>query len=77
MLLSLKLRMSILKFELILPFLGTFHTKMSFMSAINKRFKGSGLAELLVAADVIAKGSVEQALKGKHYKRGVRSLKLV
>ena len=65
------------QFELILLFLGTFHTKMSFMSAINKRFKGSGLAELLVAADEIAKGSVEQALKGKHYKRGVRCLKLV
>ena len=65
------------QFKLILPFLGTFHTQMSFMSAINKQFKGSGLAELLVAADVIAEGSVEQALKGKHYKRGICCLKLV
>ena len=50
------------KFDLILPFLGPFHTHCSFISAINKRFEVSGLSDILVEADVISEGSVEQAL---------------
>ena len=47
------------------------------MSAINKRFNGSGLSYLLVAAEVIEEGSVGNALKGKHYKRGVQCFHLM
>ena len=47
------------------------------MSAINKRFNGSGLSDLLVATEVIAEGSVDKALEGKHYKRGVRCFRLM
>ncbi|KAK1879571.1 U3 small nucleolar RNA-associated protein 10 [Dissostichus eleginoides] len=47
------------------------------MSAIYKRYKGSELGEVLVAAGVIADGSVDRALKGKHYKRGLRCLRLM
>ena len=65
-----------LLFQHIIPFMGPFHIHMSYMSTIYKRFKGSGLSDVLVAAGVIAGGSVDQALKGKHYKRGVRCLKL-
>lgn len=65
------------KFELILPFLGPFHTHISFISAINKRFDGSGLSEILVAADIISEGSVHQALRGKHYNRAIRCLTLM
>ncbi len=50
---------------------------MSFISAINKRFKDSGLAEVLVAGDVISEGSVDRALSGKHYKRSIRCLKVM
>ena len=64
-------------FNRILPFLGPFHIQCSFMSAINKRFNGSGLSDLLVGAEVIAEGSVDNALKGKHYKRGVRCFRLM
>ena len=56
-------------FDRILPFLGPFHTQCSFMSAINKRFNRSGLSDLLVAAEVIPKGSVDNELKGKYYKK--------
>ena len=35
-------------------------------SAIYKRYKGSELGQVLVA-----EGSVDRALKGKHYKRGL------
>ena len=61
------------KFDLILPF----HAHLSFITAINKRFKGSGLSEILVAADIISEGSVDQALRGKHYKRSIRCLTLM
>jgi hypothetical protein len=64
-------------FKLILPFLGPFHAHCSFMYAIYKRFSGSGLSDILVAANIIAAGSVDQALHGKHYKRGIRCLRLM
>ena len=48
----------------------------SFIYAIYKRFKRSGISGVLVAAGVIANGSVDQALRGKHFKRGVRCLRL-
>ncbi len=47
------------------------------MSAIYKRYKGSELGEVLVAGGVVAEGSVDHALKGKYYKRGLRCLRLV
>ena len=63
-------------FNKITPFMGPFHIQMSFIYAIYKRFNGSGISDVLVAAGVIADGSVEQALRGKHFKRGMRCLKL-
>eukprot|EP00794_Sanderia_malayensis_P000931 gene931-241_t len=45
--------------------------------AMNKRFKGSGLSDVLVAAGAVAEGSVDRALGGKHYKRGIRCLCLM
>ena len=60
----------------IIPIMGAFHQQMSFIYAIYKRFKGSGLSEILVAAGVIVEGSVDQALRGKHYRRGLRCLML-
>ena len=64
-------------FQLILPVLGPFHIYMSFISAINKRFQGSGLSEIIVAADIISEGSNDQALRGKHYSRSIRCLTLM
>ena len=57
--------------------MGPFHIQMFFIHAICKRFKGSGVDDALVAADVIAEGSVNQALRGKHFKCGVRCLRLI
>lgn len=64
-------------FNIIVPFLGPFHIHGSFIYAISKRFGGSGLSDILVAAGVIAEGSVDQALRGKHYKRSIRCLRLM
>ena len=47
------------------------------MSAIYKRFDGSCLCDILVAAQVIAEGSVHKTLRGKHYKRNIRCLRLM
>ncbi len=65
------------KFHNIVPFPGPFHTQCVMMSTIYKRYRGSELGDLLVAAGVIAEGSVDRALKGKHYKRGLLCLRLV
>ena len=65
------------KYSEIVPFLGPFHTQCVMMSAVYKRYKGSELGDVLVAGGVVAEGSVDQALKGKHYKRGLRCLRLM
>ena len=61
----------------IVPFLGPFHTQCAMMSAIYKHYKGSEQGDVLVAAGVIAEGSVDRALKGKHYRSGLRCLRLM
>ena len=65
------------KYHDIVPFLGPFHTQCAMMSAIYKRYKGSELREVLVVGGVVAEGSVDHALKGEHYKRGLRCLRLM
>ena len=65
------------KFKNIIPVLGPFHTQCSFITVINKRFAGSGITKLIVSADIIADKSVDQAFRGKHYRRIVRALQLV
>ena len=64
------------KFDNIIPVLGPFHTQVAFITAISKRFEGSGLSDLFVSADIIADKSVDQALRGKHFRRIVRALQL-
>ena len=44
----------------------------SYLSAINKRFAGSGLSDIFVAAGAIVSGSTDQALRGGHYKRALK-----
>ena len=60
--------MRMILFHKILPFMGPFHIQMSFIYAIYKRFNGSDISDVLVAAGVIAEGSVDQALCGKYFK---------
>jgi len=63
------------RFSKILPFMGPFHIQMSYIYTIYKLFNGSGISDVLVVAGVIADGSVDQALRGKHYKCGVCCLR--
>ena len=50
-------------FKDIIPILGAFHQQRSYIYAIYKRFKGSGMADTLVTAGVVVEGSVDQALQ--------------
>ena len=45
------------------------------MNAIYKRYRGSELDELLVIVDTVEPGFVDLALKGKHFRRGLRCLR--
>jgi len=46
------------------------------MHILSKRFSGAGLKDALIQSGVVAEGSVDSALKGKSYNRGVRLYKL-
>ena len=61
-------------FKDIIPVVGQFHEHMSYMYAVYKRFEGSGLADVLVSAGVLAGGTAVKALRGKHYRKGLRSI---
>ena len=62
------------KYSKLIPFLRLFHTQMSFIYSIYKRFQGSGIDDVLVAAGVVADGSCDPALRDEHFNRGVRCL---
>ena len=64
------------KYQSIIQFLGPFHTQCVMMAAIFKRYEGSELEEVLVQAEAVAAGSVKQALKGQHFRRGIRIISL-
>ena len=57
--------------------LGAFHFACSFLGIIGKRFRDAGLENILIESDVIATGSVNEVLEGKHYNRSIRMHKLV
>lgn len=65
------------EFKHVVPCMGDFHTMCGFMSIIGKRFGEAGLEDLLIESEVIAPGSVQGVLKGKHYNRCIRLYSLV
>lgn len=61
----------------IIPRLGEFHTAMSFMAVIGKRFKEAGLQDVLIESNVVAVGSINGVISGHHYNRSIRAHKLL
>ena len=57
--------------------LGGFHTALTFMAVIGKRYEESGLEDLLIESDLYGSQTVSRILKGKTYNKGVRAFKLV
>ena len=56
---------------------GTFNIIMMFTAIIYKRFRNTGLRDLMIHSGVLAEGSVDQALSGKMHNRGIRAYKLL
>ena len=57
--------------------LGEFHTMMSYLGILGKRFGVAGLQDIIVEAGIVAVGSINGVLSGKHYNRAMRVHKLV
>lgn len=64
------------KFRNCVLMMGMFHMIMTYMHILSKRFADGGLKDALIQSAVIAEGSVDSALRGKSYNRGVRVYKL-
>lgn len=57
--------------------LGEFHTCMSFLSVLGKRFGDAGLQDILIESEVVAPGSINGVINGHHYNRSMRAHKLL
>ena len=57
--------------------LGAFHICNTFLAVLGKRFGEAGLQDLLVESGVVAAGSVQAVLDGRHYNHGMCAHKLV
>ena len=57
--------------------MGAFHIILNFFAVVVHRFWSAGLRDVLLEADVLASGSVDAVLDGRHYNRRLRVHKLV
>ena len=56
--------------------MGEFHTCMSFLGMLGRRYEMSELEDVLIEVDVVAPGSINGVLGGHMYNRAVRFHKL-
>ena len=47
--------------------MGAFHTAMTFIAVLGKRFGDAGLSDLFIEAGIVASGSVSGVLEGRQY----------
>ena len=64
------------KFLSIIPIIEAFLQQMNYIYVIYKCFLGLGISDILVSAGVILEWSIDQALKRKHYRRGLQCIML-
>ena len=57
--------------------LGDFHTVMSYLAVIGKRFQDSGLQDVLIESEIVAAGKVNGVTSGHHYNRSMKAHKLM
>jgi hypothetical protein len=57
--------------------LGDFHTTLSFLSTIGKRFQNSGFEDIVIEAGIVAPSSIDGVMSGHHYNRSMRAHKLL
>ena len=56
---------------------GIFHLLMMYLGITGKRFKDTGVRDVLVQSEIVAESSIERALTGKMYNRAVWCYKLM
>ena len=56
--------------------MGIFHLLTNYMGILKKRFYDAGMKDVLLQSATIAEGSIERALNGKSYNRGIRQCKI-
>ena len=52
--------------------MGGFHLLITMLAIVGSRFADAGLRDVAVQSEIIAEGSVDSVLNGKHYNRAVR-----
>ena len=65
------------KYANIILRMGTFHTIMTLLAIIGKRFQDAGLRVTCIESGMIAEGSVYGVLEGRMYSREVRFHKII
>ena len=64
------------KFKNCVLMMGMFYWLMMFMSVLHKRFADAGLRDTLIQSSIVAEESVDSALRGKQYNKGIRLYKI-
>ena len=64
-------------FDGLVVIMGGFHSLMILLGVIGSRFGDAGIRELAVQSGVVAEGSMDKVISGKHYNRAVRLHKIV
>ena len=61
----------------IVPRLGEFHTVMTFLGVIGKRFGGAGMTTIITESQCVAEGSMKGVVNGHSYNRSIMAHKLL
>lgn len=59
------------RYEKHIILIGTFHLQCAFMKMLGKKMNGSGLSDIFLEAGMLASGSLNGVLSGKHYDRAI------
>ena len=59
------------KYQKHVVLIGTFHLVCAHLKMVGKKMAGSGLSDILLEAGLIASGSLEGVMSGKHYDRAM------
>ena len=65
------------KFGNVVLMMGMFHMLMMYMHILSKRYSDARIRNILIQSGTVAEGSMDKALCGKMYNRGVRAYKMV
>ena len=65
------------EFQNVVLRMGSFHVITTFLVVIGKRFADAGLVDILIESGVVAFGSMNGVLEGRHYNRAIRAHRIV